>query len=229
MASTRINKEIVQSAKELLDYMGIAHIQAPSEGEAQAARLTKEGLVYASATQDYDIFLFGADVAIRNLTISGRRKLPRKNVFVDINPERVELRRLLAKLGLTQKQLVWLGMLMGTDFNEGIEGVGPKTALKIVRERKSLKEIIGYVNEKYKGGFEVELEEVEGIFLKPETQEMSRSDINSMLRNAKADKEKIIRFMCDTHDFSQERVDKFADMLVGYKSAAGQKGIGAWV
>ncbi len=229
MASTRITKEIVQSSKELLGYMGIACIQAPSEGEAQAARLTREGLVDASATQDYDIFLFGVDVAVRNLTISGRRKLPRKNVFIDITPERVELKRLLAHLGLSQKQLVWLGILVGTDFNEGIEGVGPKTALKIVKEHNGLKEIVGYVKGKYKNGFEVDPEEVESIFLKPETQEMGRSDIGSLLKNAKASKEKIIRFMCDEHGFSQERVDKFADMLVGYKLSAGQKGIGAWV
>ncbi len=229
MASTRINKEIVQSAKELLDYMGIAHIQAPSEGEAQAARMTKEGLVYASATQDYDIFLFGADVAVRNLTISGRRKIPRKNVFVDITPERVELKRLLESLKLDQKQLIWLGMLVGTDFNEGIDKVGPKTALKIVRERKSLKEVVGYVKDKYGTDFEVEPEEVENVFLKPETGEMRRGEFSAMMNGTKANKEKIIRFMCDQHDFSQERVDKFADVLVGYKSAAGQKGIGAWV
>ncbi len=229
MASTRINKEIVQSSKELLGYMGIGCMQAPSEGEAQAARLTRDGLVDASATQDYDIFLFGADVAVRNLTISGRRKLPRKNVFVEITPERVELKRLLSHLGLSQKQLIWLGMLMGTDFNEGIEGVGPKTALKIVKGRKSLKEIVDYVNEKYKGGFEVDPQEVEDTFTKPETHGMSRGEIASALKGAKADKAKIIRFLCDEHEFSLERVDKFADMLVGYKSEAGQKGIGAWV
>lgn len=228
MASTRITKEIVQSSKELLGYMGIAYIQAPSEGEAQAARLTREGLVDASATQDYDIFLFGADVAVRNLTISGRRKLPKKNVFIDITPERVELKKLLSHLGLNQKQLIWLGILMGTDFNEGIGGVGPKTALKIVKGRKSLKEVVDYVNGKYKDGFEVEPEEVESIFLKPETQETSRSDIGSILKNAKANKEKMIRFMCDEHGFSQERVDKFADMLIGYRSLGGQKGIGDW-
>ncbi len=229
MASTRINKEIVASAKELLGYMGIPFIQAPSEGEAQAARMTKEGLVDASATQDYDIFLFGSDIAVRNLTISGRRKLPRKNVFVDITPERVELKRLLTHLGLNQKQLIWLGMLMGTDFNEGIDGVGPKTALKIVKEKKSLKEVVDYVNGKYKNGFEVEPAEVEDVFLRPETSEIGKSDLNALLKDARPNKEKLMKFMCDDHDFSQERVDKFTDTLAGYKSAAGQRGIGAWV
>ncbi len=229
MASTRINKEIVASSKELLGYMGIACIQAPSEGEAQAARMTREGVVDASATQDYDIFLFGSDVAVRNLTISGRRKLPKKNVFIDITPERVELRMLLARLGLNQRQLVWLGMLVGTDFNEGIEGVGPKTALKIVKDKKSLKEVVDYVNGKYKSGFEVEPEAVEEVFLKPETAELGKNNLNLLLKDSRANKEKIVRFLCDEHDFSHERVDKFADALVDYKSAAGQKGIGAWV
>lgn len=229
MASTRITKEIVQSAKELLGYMGIAYLQAPSEGEAQAARMTKEGLVYASATQDYDIFLFGADVAVRNLTITGRRKLPRKNVFIDVAPERIELSALLKHLGINQKQLVWLGILMGTDFNEGIDGVGPKTALKIVRERRSLKEIAAYVREKYKKEFDVEPSEVEDVFLKPETIETGRESVSSMLKAAKMDKEKIIRFMCSTHDFSEERISKFADTLASMKSAGGQKGIGPWV
>jgi flap endonuclease-1 len=229
MASTRITKEIVQSAKELLGYMGIAYIQAPSEGEAQAARMTKEGLVYASGTQDYDIFLFGADVAVRNLTITGRRKLPRKNVFVEVSPERIELKKLLGHLGLSQKQLIWLGILVGTDFNEGIDGVGPKTALKIVKEKKSLKEINDYIREKYKKEFEVDPVEVEDVFLKPETAEMKKAEINEILKNAKPDKEKVIRFMCGSHDFSEERVEKFADALVSLRSSAGQKGIDTWV
>jgi flap endonuclease-1 len=228
MASTRISKEIVQSAKELLGYMGIACVQAPSEGEAQAARMTNEGLVYASATQDYDIFLFGADVAIRNLTISGRRKLPRKNVFIDITPERVELSRLLSHLGLNRKQLVWLGMLMGTDFNEGIAGIGPKTALKIVREKKSLEEITAYVREKYSKEFEVDPREIEDVFLRPETSEMKKSEINRMVKDSKPNKEKIISFMCGVHDFSEERVTKFADTLLSLRSASGQRGIGDW-
>lgn len=229
MASTRITKEIVQSAKELLGHMGIAWIQAPSEGEAQAARMTKEGLVYASGTQDYDIFLFGADVAIRNLTISGRRKLPRKNVFVEVSPERVELKKLLSHLGLNQKQLIWLGILVGTDFNEGIDGVGPKTALKIVKEKRSLKEIGGYIRERYKKEFEIDPAEVEDVFLRPETAEMKKAQINEALKNAKPDKEAILRFMCGSHDFSEERVEKFADTLMAMRSSAGQKGIDAWV
>jgi flap endonuclease-1 len=229
VASSRITKEIVESAKELLDYMGIAHFQAPSEGEAQAARMTDEGITYASASQDYDLFLFGSKVVVRNLTISGRRKLPRKNAFVEIMPERIELKSLLENLGITQRQLIWLGILMGTDFNEGIEKVGPKTALKIVKEKKSLREITQYVNEKYKGGFEIDPAEVEEIFMKPETLEMKKSEIENRIRSARPNKEMVIRFMCDKHDFSEERISKFADTLMQLRSSGGQKGIGGWV
>ncbi len=229
MASTRINKEIVGSSKELLDLMGIAHIQAPSEGEAEAARLAADGMVYASASQDYDLFLFGSPLSVRNLTITGRRKLPRKNVFVDIHPELVELKRLLASLGITQRQLVWLGMLVGTDFNEGVPGVGAKTALKIVREKRSLQEVVSSVESKYNAAFEADPEEVEALFLNPEIREVERGEFNTMLKEAKPDKEALLGFMCNEHGFSRERIGRFADMLAAMRSSAGQKNMGSWV
>jgi flap endonuclease-1 len=226
VASSRITKEIVESAKELLGYMGIACVQAPSEGEAQAARMTREGKVYAAASQDYDLFLFGADVAIRNLTITGRRKLPGKSVYVDVSTERIELKRLLDSLKIGQKQLIWLGMLMGTDFNTGIEKVGPKTALKIVREHRTLGEIVEYVRTKYGKEFDADPEEVEAVFTDPDTIDVKKKDIDN---NVKVDKERLIGFMSGEHGFSQERIGKFAETLSELKLKAGQKGIGSWV
>lgn len=229
VASSRITKEIVASAKQLLDYMGIAHVQAPGEGEAQAARMTREGLVYASGSQDYDLFLFGSDVVVRNITITGRRKLPRKNVYVNVNPERIMLKTLLDKLEISQDELIWLGMLMGTDFNEGIDGVGPKTALKIVKEKHSLKEIVEYVRTKYGKEFEVDPFEVEAVFKDSDTIGLKKQDLDDCMRNAKVDKDKLIKFMCEEHGFSEERIEKFADTLSEYKSQSGQKGMDAWL
>jgi len=226
VASSRITKEMVESAKELLGHMGITCVQAPSEGEAQAARMTREGTVYAAASQDYDLFLFGADVAIRNLTITGRRKLPGKNVYVDVSTERIELKRLLDSLKVSRKQLIWLGMLMGTDFNAGIEKVGPKTALKIVREHRSLKAIVEHVRSKYGKEFDANPEEVERVFTEPETVEVGKKDIDN---NMKVNKEMLVKFMSEEHGFSQERIGKFADTLAKLKLRAGQKGMGAWV
>ncbi|MGC8676266.1 MAG: flap endonuclease-1 [Candidatus Micrarchaeia archaeon] len=227
MASTKINKDIVASAKELLRYMGVATIQAPGEGEAQAARLAKDGIVYAGASQDYDLFMFGSPVAVRNLAITGRRKLPKKNVYISVEPERIELAKLLNSLRITQRQLVWLGMLVGTDFNEGIEHIGPKTALKIVRQSKSIEDIEKYLQEKHTGFVEDPVA-VENVFLEPDVIELSSSDLHEMINKAKPDKDKIMEFMCDKHEFARERVEKFADELVKALGGKSQKSIFDW-
>ena len=227
MASTRITKDVVVSAKELLDYLGIAYYQAPSEGEAQAAKLVADGFAYGLASQDYDSFLFGADVVLRNITISGKRKLPGKNVYIESRPERILLKDLLAKFAISRKQLIWMGMLIGTDFNEGVDKVGPKTALKIVKDKKDVNEVAAYVKEKY--GHEIEEPETtESIFYKPEINEISKEQFDAILKK-EPDREKIMRFMCDEHEFSRDRVEKFADKFTKFKSSKKQKGINSWL
>jgi len=223
MASAKINKEIVDSAKELLSAMDIPYIQAPSEGEAQAAKLVKEHLVYAAASQDYDLFLFGANIVIRNLTITGRRKLPRKNIYVNVETERVFLDELLKKFEISQNDLIWIGILIGTDFNTGIEGIGPVTALKLVKSYKNRVELVKYVEAKY-NAFDVDPFEVEKIFANPEVRELSSEEVAS-LEKIKPNKEKIIKIMCDEHEFSRERVEKFADKLLELSGKKGQRGL----
>ncbi len=229
IASTKINKEIVDSAKELLGYMGIPYIQAPSEGEAQAARMARDGLVYASASQDYDSFLFGADIVIRNLTISGKRKLPKKNIYIDVKPERIALKDILSHFGISREQLILIGMLQGTDFNTGIDKVGPKTALKIAKECKTLDAVVEYVRSKYGAEFDSAPVEVERLFTDPEVREISKDEFSGLIKAAKPDKEKIMGFMCDQHGFSTERVAKVADRLLELKGEKGQKGINSWM
>ncbi len=229
MASTKINEDIVAGAKELLECMGMPYVQAPSEGEAQAARMVREGLAYASASQDYDSFLFGAEVVLRNLTISGKRKLPGKNIYIDVKPERIALKELLGKLGITREQLIMAGMLIGTDFNTGIEKVGPKTALKIVREHSTLDRMVGYVKEKYGVDFDSDPREVMELFMNPESRAITQHEFESMLRESKPDKGKILDFMCNEHEFSSDRVTKVADRLMELKGVKGQKGINNWM
>ncbi len=228
MASSRITKEVVESAKELLKRMGIAYIQAPGEGEAQASYMTKNGLVYASASQDYDLFLFGSDVAVRNLTLTGRRKLPRKNVYINIDIERIFLSDLLASLGIGRRQLILLGILIGTDFNQGIEGVGPMTALKIVKERKEPEGVFAYAAEKYGNALEDAYAVME-LFEHPEVKELSEEELAGILREAKPDKEAILDFMCDEHGFSEERISKFADKLLSVQQGRSQRSMRNWM
>jgi flap endonuclease-1 len=130
--ATRIDGNVIGSSQRLLDLLGVPWLTAPSEGEAQAARMAADGAVAYAVSQDYDALLFGAPDLARNITISGRRRLRGRTIVVE--PERVRLAEVLDGLGVTREQLIEVGILVGTDFNEGLRGVGPKTALKIVRE-----------------------------------------------------------------------------------------------
>ena len=225
-ASTRIDKYVIESSKRLLDLMGIPYVNAPSEGEAQASRMCAKGLVYAVGSQDYDTMLFGAPKVVRNLTLSGRRKLPGKNIYVSVEPEIVTFEDTLSSLGLNRDQLIWLGMLLGTDFNEGIKGVGPKTALKLVKSAATIGDVRNSMKEKF-GDFEVEPEEVINLFKNPEVSELKKEDVEKMM-NKTADVQGLLKFMCGEHGFSEERLSKFANNLAERSDGKKQQGIGKW-
>jgi len=97
-AASRINSEILDDGRRLISAMGLPAIQAPSEGEAQAAHMAARGDVGYAGSQDYDVLLFGAPMVVRNLAITGKRKLPRKNIYVDIQPEIIDLNRSLMEM-----------------------------------------------------------------------------------------------------------------------------------
>src|SRR5213594_1465217 len=141
MQTSRLTREMVEQSRRLLELLGVPWVQAPSEGEAQAARIAQKGDAWATASQDYDSFLFGSPVLVRNLALSGKRKLPRKAAYVDVTPEQADLAATLVKLELTREQLVDLAILIGTDFNFGIKGIGPKKALALVRKHGTLETI----------------------------------------------------------------------------------------
>ncbi|MCL5412201.1 MAG: flap endonuclease-1 [Candidatus Marsarchaeota archaeon] len=227
-ASTRITRDVVESAERLLTLMGIPSIAAPSEGEAQASRMCRDGIVYAVASQDYDTLLFGAPVIVRNLSFSGRRKLPRKDVYISVEPELVNLGETLSTLGVTHRQLVYIGIMLGTDFNAGIKGIGPKTALKIARASDSIESMVAQVKAKSGSDFELDPNDVLALFEKPEVNEVSASALDELFRQ-RPDRDGIIKFMCGDHGFSADRVEKFADRLVGRLGSARQSGIGDWM
>ncbi len=226
--STRINKDIVASAKQLLDYMGVGYINAPSEGEGEASYLSMKNLVYAAVSQDYDTLLFGSKNIIRNIAISGRRKLPKKDIYISINTELINLEETLASIGITRQQLIWVGIMLGTDFNAGIKGIGPKTAIKIVKQSNSLYDVKKYIKEKFNSEFEFDVSEVEDLFMKPEIKEYSQSDIEA-LTSMKPDFDNIIDFMCTKHEFSKDRISKYANILLKSKGSIKQTGIGGWI
>lgn len=194
----RLTEEMANEAKMLLDAMGVPWVQAPSEGEAQAALMAIKGDVYAVASQDYDSLLFGAPRLVRNVTISGRRKLPRKDVYVEISPELIELASLLKELDITREQLIDVGILVGTDFNpEGVRGVGPKKALKLIKEHGKLENLLPELKD---ASFPVEPPIIKRIFLNPEVSS------NYRLNWREPDREGVVKLLCGEYDFSKERV-----------------------
>ena len=227
-ASTRIDRWVVESSRELLGLMGVPYINAPGEGEAQASFMCREGLVYAAASQDYDTLLFGSKLVVRNLTISGRRKLPMKNIYVTVEPEIVSLEDTLAALGLSQKQLVWAGMMLGTDFNEGIKGAGPKTAVKIAKASSSMEEVKRAIKERFGVEFQTDTDKVEELFANPEREHISAEQMDGLMA-ARPDRDGIVEFMCDRHGFLKDRIGKFADKLNAKRGSAKQGSISRWL
>ncbi|MCX6775964.1 MAG: flap endonuclease-1 [Candidatus Micrarchaeota archaeon] len=218
-ASSKLSKEMVEDAKKLVELMGLPAIQAPGEGEAQAAVLAERGKVYACASQDFDALLFGAPRLVRNLTMSGRRKLPRKDIYVEVKTEMIELEKSLKALGLDRRKLVWIGILVGTDFNSGVKGIGPKKALKMVSEGDSLEGVFG----KLTGGMDVDPSEVERIFLHPLVDE------GCDLKFGEPDGKGIVEFLCKEHNFSEERTRSTVDAMIKALSEKGkQSSLESW-
>jgi flap endonuclease-1 len=199
-ATTSMKDYMKDDARRLLNLMGLPWVQAPSEGEAQAAHMTRKGDADYCASQDYDSLLFGAPKLLRNVTISGRRKLPSKGVYVDVVPELVDLDKVLKECGITQDQLIDVGILIGTDFNpDGIKGLGPKTALKLIKQHGTLENALPHVKN---AEFPHPPESIREIFLHPDI----RDDYTLEWREP--DVEGIVNFLVREKDFSEDRVRK---------------------
>ena len=198
-AASRINSEILEDGRRLILAMGLPVIQAPSEGEAQAASMCARGEVELVGSQDYDSLLFGAPQVVRNLAITGKRKLPKKNIYVDVEPEIINLEEGLGRLGISRKQLVEIGIMCGTDYNSGLSRVGPKTALKLIREKKDLESILAEQEEKIEN-----FAQIREFFLHPDVTD----DYEIKMKKPRVDE--IVSFLVDERDFDLDRVEKTA-------------------
>ncbi len=201
--AVKLTDEMIQESKELISLMGLPVVQAPSEGEAQIAFMVESKDLFGCVSQDFDALLFGTPVLLRNITVSGKRKVPGKNFYIEVSPEKIELEKVLKKLKINRKKLVWIGILVGTDFNKKFPKIGPKTALNLVQKFDSFEEIIKET--KFKPDFN--WKRVEEIFLKPSYSK----DYKIEFFNPK--KEKILDFLCEKHQFSKERVEKAIEKI----------------
>jgi flap endonuclease-1 len=197
--TSRLTRGMVAEARELLRLMGVPTVQAPSEGEAQAAHMASTSAdIWAAASKDYDSLLFGAPRLVRFLTISGKEFLPSQGTFRPIVPETIDLNQLLDGWGITREALVDLAILVGTDFNDGIKGIGPKKALKLMQQYGRIEEMPEEIRSGV--GDPETVDEIRRIFLNPVVTDTFDA------QPSEPDLDGIVRFLCDEREFSRERV-----------------------
>jgi flap endonuclease-1 len=202
--TTSMKDGMVEDSKHFLELFGIPYIQAPSEGEATAALLTTTGHADVAASQDFDSILFGAKKLVRNFTTSGRRKLPNRNTYIDIEPEIIDYKKNLDVLGVTQEQLVDVGILIGTDFNpDGFQRVGPKTAIKMIKKHGRLEDI-EQIKEELK---QIDYDAIRKIFLEPETTKIDKIEFGQIRYDD------IANYLSNERSFSRDRVDSSLNRL----------------
>jgi len=220
MRTSKLTKEMIAEAMELLSALGLPVCKAPSEGEAQAAYMARHGDVFAEISQDYDCLLFGVPRMVQNLTISERRKKKDKLSYETVKPQMIELEPNLKELGISQDQLIALGILVGTDFDiGGIKGIGPKKALDLVRQHGlDFDQLFETV--KWNEHFDYSWKDVFNLFKDMPVEK------NYSLQWKEIDCDKVIEVLCEKHDFSKLRAIDTLDNLSKAQTKLAQKGLG---
>lgn len=217
--TSRVTSEIIEQSKQLLEALGIPHLQAPSEGEAQASYMVQKGDAYAAGSQDFDCLLFGSPVLVRNLTSSEKRKLPNKQAYTMVHPERIRLEVGLQKLSISREQLVDMAILIGTDFNDGVKGYGPKKSLKLLQNKGSLEGALDTITDSELKLSSDEIMAIRKIFLEPTiTQDYT-------LSWSKPDPSAVIRILCDEHQFSRDRIEPLLENFSSLNQLTKQKNL----
>ena len=199
----RVTGSVLDDTKRLLTLMGIPWLEALEDAEAQASFMAARGDVWAVGSKDYDCLLYGAPILARYLTLTGREWLPAQRRSRPLIPELIRLSENLALLGITREQLVDLAILVGTDFNQGVKGIGPKKALKIVRDYGSIEKM----PEEIRSELTEDLNNVRQVFLKPRVLQ------KYLLKRSPPDPDGLIKFLSEERGFNKERVERLTERL----------------
>jgi flap endonuclease-1 len=217
--SSRLTRPLIQDAKTLLTLLGIPYVQALGEAEAQAAYMAREGDFWASSSRDYDSLLFGTPRLVRYLTISGREYLPSKRISRPLKPEIIVLDEFLSTHSITREQLVDLAILIGTDFNEGIKGIGPKTALKLISQHGSIDDL----PDEIRARIDVHYNDVRKLFLEPKV----TCEYTTSYGHVREDE--LYAFLCDQKGFSKARVQSAIERIKAPHERMEQHDLKRWL
>lgn len=199
-----------QECKELLTLMGVPYLDAPCEAESQCAELVKGGKVYAMASEDMDSLTFGANILLRHLTFSEARKMPIQEFHFD---------KVLEELEFTKEQFIDLCILLGCDYCESIKGIGPVNALKLIREHKTLEDVIAKLDsKKYTIPEDWLFKEARELFINPDVTPADKVE----LKWKEPDEEKLVEFMSKGKGFAEERIRNGAKKILKAKKTSTQ-------
>lgn len=217
--TSRLTQPMIEDAKRLLRLLGVPFVQAPSEAEAQAAYMALRGDVWAASSKDYDSLLFGAPRLLRFLTISGKEFLPSKGIARPLKPELINLSSFLSHHGITREQLIDVAILIGTDFNKGIRGVGPKTAVNLLQKHGKIKNMPDEVRSKIESQ---NYERVRKFFLQPPV------NSNYTLTHESLNEDGLAEFLCSERDFSRQRVETVIQRMKRFYANRKQTELKRW-
>ena len=195
---------IINESKQLLNSLGVPYIESPSSAESQCAYLVKEKIADYSNSHDFDSLLFGSPYIVQNLSKSLKRKIQGKWVYKKVFTLLIDLKKNLELLNINQFQLIDLAILIGTDYFPGIKGIGPKTALELIKKYDNIETILMQRNKKFDFSFLTDkiLASVRKIFLLPEVV----SNFN-LMQWTPPNKAKVLELLCEDHNLNKNRVE----------------------
>lgn len=206
----KVTKEHNDECKQLLKFMGIPYVEAPCEAEAQCAALVKAGKVFATGTEDMDSLTFGSSVVLRHLTFSEARKMPIKEY---------NLSRLLEDLGLSQDEFIDLCILLGCDYCDSIKGIGPKRAIELIKQHRTIEEILKHIDtKKYTIPEDWMFKEARRLFQEPDVTEADNLD----LKWVEPDEQGLVDFMVTQKQFAEDRIRNGCKKLMKAKQGTTQ-------
>jgi len=204
--TVRVTREHNAECQKLLTLMGIPYIIAPTEAEAQCAVLCRAGKVYAAASEDMDTLTFDSPVLLRHLTFSEQRnaKEPIQEIHLD---------RVLEGLEMERKQFIDLCILLGCDYVDPIKGIGPSTALKLIREHGTLENVVEHfeTSKKYTVPEDWPFADARLLFLEPDVRSADHPDCD--FKWEAPDIDGLVKFLVEDKGFNEDRVRSGAQRL----------------
>ncbi|XP_064467089.1 flap endonuclease 1-like [Ornithodoros turicata] len=198
----KVTRQHNEDCKKLLGLMGVPYINAPCEAEAQCAELVKGGKVYGTATEDMDGLTFGTDILLRHMTYSEARKMPIKEF---------NLQKTLNGLELSREEFVDLCILLGCDYCESIRGIGPKRAVELIKQHKTIEKIVENIDtKKFTVPEDWPFKKARQLFLEPEV--TPADDVQ--LKWTEPDEDGLVKFLCEENGFNEERIRNGAKKLL---------------